>query len=219
MPRALLSVSDKTGLLPFATGARRPGIRTRLDRRHRPQRSSRRGRAGDRHLGRHGLSRNHGRPGQDAAPGRPWRDPRAPRPGRRHGDAGPPRHRAHRCRRREPVSVRGDGGQSPTSRSVRSSRRSTSAARAWCGRQPRTFRTCWWSSIPRTTSVRLPSSSSRAGRRSSSASISRARRSPTRRRTTRPSRARWRSSRAPSGAGRQLHAIGEPDGRRRRGCR
>ena len=35
MPRALLSVSDKTGLIPFAQVAGRHGVRARVDRRHR----------------------------------------------------------------------------------------------------------------------------------------------------------------------------------------
>ena len=84
MPRALLSVSDKTGLLPFAqalaargyelvsTGGTARALET----------------AGIPVTGISavtGLSRNHGRPRQDAAPGGPRRHPRPARASRRHG--------------------------------------------------------------------------------------------------------------------------------------
>ena len=49
-------------------------------------------------------------------------------------------------------------------RSTTSSRRSTSAGRAWCARRPRTFATCWSSSIRRTTTRVLDALARPAGR-------------------------------------------------------
>ena len=105
MPRALISVSDKTGLLAVRPGPGRPGVRARVHRRHRARPRERRY-SRHRHLGGHRLSRNHGRPRQDAASGRPRRHPRPARPSRRHGDAWAAQHHPHRHRRRESVSVR-----------------------------------------------------------------------------------------------------------------
>ena len=106
MPRALLSVSDKTGLVEFAAALARPRLRAGLDRRHGP-RARRRRPARDRRLGRHRLSRDAGRPREDAAPRRPRRHPRAPR---RDPDdlAALARHgiRLDRPRGREPLPVR-----------------------------------------------------------------------------------------------------------------
>ena len=65
--RALISVSDKTGLVDFAralAGARR---RAGLDRRHRARRWPTPGSTVTRRVGAHRLSRDDGRPGQDAA--------------------------------------------------------------------------------------------------------------------------------------------------------
>ena len=58
------------------------------------------------------------------------------------------RHHAHRSRRREPVSVREGGVQPGYSLSRGSSRRSTSAARAWCAPPARTSRMSSSSSPP-----------------------------------------------------------------------
>ena len=82
MPRALLSVSDKTGLVEFARGLARSRLRARVHRRHRA-RPAAGGLAGHRHLRRHRVSRDDGRPRQDAAPARPRGHPGPPRPGRR----------------------------------------------------------------------------------------------------------------------------------------
>ena len=82
MPRALLSVSDKTGIVDLGARPRRPRLRTGVDRRHRA-RAGRRRSAGDQRLRRHRLSRNDGRPGEDAAPGDARRHPRAARSPRR----------------------------------------------------------------------------------------------------------------------------------------
>ena len=79
--RALLSVSDKTGLIDFARALAELRRRARLHRRHRQGDQGRRP-AGDRRLRAHRLSRDDGRPGQDAAPEGAWRaagDPRATR--------------------------------------------------------------------------------------------------------------------------------------------
>ena len=59
-----------------------------------------------------------------------------------------PRHRPGRRRRREPVSVRRRPRRIRRRRSTRWSRRSTSAGRRWCARRPRISAACWSSSIP-----------------------------------------------------------------------
>ncbi len=79
--RALLSVSDKTGLVPFAAALVRPGVGTGVDGGHRQGPGCRRP-ARHRHFRRHRVSRNDGRAGQDPAPESPRRHPGAP-PSRR----------------------------------------------------------------------------------------------------------------------------------------
>ena len=109
--RALLSVSDKTGLVDFARGARRPRRRARLDRRHRQGARGRRP-GGDRRVGAHRLSRDDGRPGQDAASrrcmaacSRSATTRSTPAAMEAHGIA------ADRSPGGQPLSVRGDGGE------------------------------------------------------------------------------------------------------------
>ena len=82
MPRALISVSDKRGIVAFAQGLVAARLGDRLDRRHRrgPPRRRRRGHHGRRG---HRLSRDARRPGQDAAPRGARRAPRAARHRRR----------------------------------------------------------------------------------------------------------------------------------------
>ena len=87
--RALLSVSDKTGLVDFAKRAGRLRRRAGLDRRHRQGAEG--GRAGGHRRRRADrLSRNDGRPRQDAAPEgarRPAGDPRQQGARRRDGSS------------------------------------------------------------------------------------------------------------------------------------
>ena len=150
MPRALLSVSDKTGIADLGRGlvargfelvstggtaARAGRCRPRRDRRLRADR----------------FSRDDGRPRQDAAPGAARRHPGAARSARRSGGPRGTRPRAGRCRRRQPVPVRRRPPRIRPPASTRWSRRSTSAARRWCGPPPRTSAACWWSSIRQTT--------------------------------------------------------------------
>ena len=111
--RALLSVSDKSGLVEFARALARSRRRPRLDRRH--EEGARRGRprrAGCVRPDR--LSRDDGRPRQDAPSRRAWRAPRRARqpgaPGRHAGA----RHRADRSARRQPLPVRGDARGRPS---------------------------------------------------------------------------------------------------------
>jgi phosphoribosylaminoimidazolecarboxamide formyltransferase/IMP cyclohydrolase len=65
--RALLSVSDKTGVVDFARGLAELGVEIVSTGGNRPRaREGGRRRPRDRRL--HRLSRDHGRPGQDAEP-------------------------------------------------------------------------------------------------------------------------------------------------------
>ena len=75
--RALLSVSDKTGLVELATALAARRRRTAVHRRHRQGIARRRPGGTRRHRG-HRLSGNDGRPGQDPAPDGPRR-PAGPR--------------------------------------------------------------------------------------------------------------------------------------------
>ena len=78
---ALVSVSDKSGLVPFARAPRRARRAHPLERRDgQGARSRGRRRRDGREL--HGLARGHGRPREDAAPARPRRHPLARRAGR-----------------------------------------------------------------------------------------------------------------------------------------
>ena len=142
----------------------------------------------------HRLSRDDGRPRQDAASGDSRRHPRAPRPSGRSGGARAARHRPRRSRRRQPVSVCRRRGESPRRRSTRSSRKSTSAGPRWCEPRPRTSATCSLSSIQRTTRGVLAALDETPEPRHS-ASISRARPSPTPRPTTPRSPRRWQTIR------------------------
>ena len=106
--RAVLSVSDKTGIVDFARGLAELGRRARLDRRHRVGAAGG-GARGPPDRGVHGLPGDHGRAREDAPPAalrRPARAARRPGPhGRRRGAGRPVRG----PRVREPVPVRGDG--------------------------------------------------------------------------------------------------------------
>ena len=127
MTRALLSVSDKTGLIEFARALAGHGVELVST----GGTAKALAEAGLKVQGRvraHRLSGNDGRPGQDAAPEgarRPARDPRQRRA--RRGDEGA-RHRADRSAGRQPLPVRGDGREAGADFET-ASRTSTSAAR------------------------------------------------------------------------------------------
>ena len=154
MPRALLSVSDKTGLAALASRAGPPPIRARLDRRN-GEGADRRGLGGHQRLRRDRLPRDDGRPGQDPPPPGPWRHPRQTQPRRGPRGRARTRHRTGRPRRRQPVSVRQDGR--PIGRELRRSDRADRHRRSQPGagrgqefpRRPcrggsaRTTRQCW----------------------------------------------------------------------------
>ena len=135
--RALLSVSDKTGLVELGAGAGAARRRAGLDRRHR-QGAARRGARGARHLRPDRLSRDDGRAGEDAAPQGPWRPARGARRSRRMPRRWPSTASA-RSIWSSSISIpfAADGGEGRR-RATRSSRISTSAARRWCARRPRT---------------------------------------------------------------------------------
>ena len=86
------------------------------------------------------------RPGQDAAPGRARRAPGRPAPSRSTREQlDRARHRAVRPRGGQPLPVRGRRVASGA-RGTSASSRSTSAARRWSGRRPRTTPgSPWWS--------------------------------------------------------------------------
>ena len=109
--RALLSVSDKTGLADLGRGLVGARLRAGLDRRHGA--GPARGRpAGHRRRRRHRLPRDARRPGQDAPSAGPrrasWRTAGAPTIARRSLAAG---DRPVRARRRQPLPVRRGGPQ------------------------------------------------------------------------------------------------------------
>ncbi len=111
MPRALLSVSDKTGIDDVARGLAARGFElvstggtARALPGGRPDRDER--------VGRDGLPGNARRPRQDAAPDASWRHPRAPRSSRRSRGARRARRRPRRRRHRQPLSVCRGRGQS-----------------------------------------------------------------------------------------------------------
>ena len=83
---ALISVSDKTGVVELARELARARRQAALDRRHR-EAARRRRPAGDRGRRAHRLSGDARRPRQDAAPDDPRRPARAPRRARAHGGA------------------------------------------------------------------------------------------------------------------------------------
>ena len=76
--RALISLSDKTGLDELAAGLAAHGVETGLDRRHRGE-AARVRRRGARHFGSDRLSRDDGRAGEDASPEGAWRPARRAR--------------------------------------------------------------------------------------------------------------------------------------------
>ena len=135
--QALLSVSDKTGLVEFARGLARPRRRAPVDRRHgEGARGSRACRHRDRRL--HRLSRDARRPRQDAASEGARRHPRAARRPRACRGA-----RSARASRRSTssssTSIRfARPSRRPAARSTTRSRTSTSAARRWCAPRRRT---------------------------------------------------------------------------------
>ena len=94
--RALISVSDKTGLLDFAKFLAGRGVEI-LSTGGTAKALREAGVAVTRGVGLHRLSRNHGRTGQDAASQDPWRH------------SGDPRRRGPRG---------GDGGRTPSRRSI-----------------------------------------------------------------------------------------------------
>ena len=126
--RALISVSDKTGLTEFAQALVAAGVEIFASggsRKHLEAGRHPRPRGGRLHR----LPRNDGWPDQNAASQNPRRHPLPPRPPRRHGRHRRAGHRAVRAGGREPVPVRGDGCPARTSPSKKRSRTSTSAAR------------------------------------------------------------------------------------------
>ena len=126
--RALISVSDKTGVADFAKGLAGARGRDPLHRRHRG--GAARGRArGDRRLRVHRPGGDPRRPGQDAAPAAARGAAGAARRPRAHGDAGARGDRADRPGLRQPLPVRADRRR-PRGRATRwRSRTSTSAGR------------------------------------------------------------------------------------------
>ena len=125
--RALLSVSDKTGLVEFGRFLAGQGVEilstggTARALREAGVPVTRGGRP-------HRLPRDPGRAREDAGAADPWRAARPARPARAPRADGGARHRADRPRRGEPLPLRGDGrGAAPASTTA--SRTSTSAAR------------------------------------------------------------------------------------------
>ena len=103
--RAILSVSDKTGLVEFAPGLAARGVQL-ISTGGTAKALADAGLPVDERLRRDGVSRDDGRPGQDAPPGGPRRHTR-PAPSRRRSRGhSRPGHRAYRSRRRQPLSVR-----------------------------------------------------------------------------------------------------------------
>jgi hypothetical protein len=107
-PRPRLGVrQDRPGrVCPQARGT---GRRDRLHRRHR-QGAGRSRACGHRRCRRHRFPGDHGRAGEDAASAHPWRHPGAARAFRGCRGASRARHRRHRSRGRQPLSVRGGAG-------------------------------------------------------------------------------------------------------------
>ena len=144
--RALLSVSDKTGLVDLARGLAEPRRRADLHRRH-PQGAGRRRSGRARHCRGDRLSRDARRPGQDAAPARPRRHPRRPRQSRSTPRPSP-------AQGIEPIdlvvcnlypfeaTVARPGSDARGDRREHRHRRPV----AWCARRPRTTTT--WPSSP-----------------------------------------------------------------------
>ena len=111
MPRALLSVSDKTGIVDVGRGLAARGFEL-VSTGGTARALTAAGLAVTSVSDRDRLSRDDGRPREDAAPGAARRHPRAPRSPRRSRGARAPRPRPRRRRRRQPLSVRQGGGES-----------------------------------------------------------------------------------------------------------
>ncbi len=103
--RALLSVSDKRGLVEFARGLSELGVEI-VSTGGTAKRAARGGHPDPPGRGLHGLSRDPRRPREDAPPAHPRRPPRRPLERGARPDARRARHRADRPGLREPLSVR-----------------------------------------------------------------------------------------------------------------
>ncbi len=106
--RALISVSDKTGLIDFASALAAQGVEI-VSTGGTAKAIADAGPAGGRRVGTDRLSGNDGWPREDAASEGAWRpagDPRQQGTCRRDADA---RHQADRSAGGQPLSVRGDG--------------------------------------------------------------------------------------------------------------
>ena len=140
--RALLSVSDKTGIVEFARALHALRRRAAVHRRHRASCWPTPGLPVTEVAEVHRLSRDAGRPRQDAAPARStaacWRGATCPT----HMAAlDAARHRARStCWSSTSIRSRRPSPR-PAARSTTRSRTSTSAARRWCARRRRTGRT------------------------------------------------------------------------------
>ena len=106
--RALLSVSDKTGVVDFARGLSDLGVEI-VSTGGTAQRARGRRHRRPRHHRVHRLPGDHGRARQDAAPEALRRPARPPRRAVAHGRRRGAGHRVRRPRVREPLPVRGDG--------------------------------------------------------------------------------------------------------------
>ena len=146
MPRALISVSDKRGIVAFAAGTGRSSAgRSSPPAAPRPRSAN----AGVPVItgGRgHRLRRAARRPGQDAAPGDPRRPARPARPARARRRDRRARDRADRPGGGQPLSLPDDDLAARRARSRTRSRTSTSAARRCSARRRRTTSSCcrWW---------------------------------------------------------------------------
>ena len=163
MPRALLSVSDKTGIVAWPRGLPTRGFEL-VSTGGTAQRLADAGLPGDERLGDHRFSRNDGRPREDAASGAARRHPRAARPSRR------PR------RRRRPTASASSivvvvnlypfvkrPREPRRRRSMRSSKEIDIGGPRWCARPRRISATCWSSSTRPTTTACSRRSTQRAG--------------------------------------------------------
>ena len=106
--RALLSVSDKSGLIEFARALSRHGIAL-VSTGGTAKMIAEAGLTVQRRVGPYRLSRNDGRPGQDPAPEGAWRTAGDPRRCHACGVDARSRHRADRSAGGQSLSVRGDG--------------------------------------------------------------------------------------------------------------
>ncbi len=160
--RALISVSDKTGLVDFARALAERGVEIVSTGGTRAALAAA-GIAVERRRRRHRLPRDHGRAGQDPPPEDPRRSARrARRRGPRRGDAGA-RHPGDRPPRRQPLPVRGDGRRRRRLRDRGREHRHRRAGDDPRRRQEPRATSRWWSSRP-TTPPCSRSSPTRTGR-------------------------------------------------------